>query len=297
MSAASSFMWDVKYAVCPSMKLFSPFRRTRNRWKKDPDFSVRLLKKAKSITNQLWQQESGQLHFNPVRVSVWVCSHTHTVVTVKMCSWSLRDFLIQLVLMICLSAVELCTAGMSQQQNIIRTVHISRVSSPNFRSFSRPCPHTALVQNKQSRVPRGLKSLFGSSQSSKSRQSFLHLFCWDFIMKFYVRMKPVCQLQAVAAEKLNLRRRWVICFVSVSRNCWEATNHHLFSSGCPTTASQWKQPSLWPVIQSQWVFFLVFRSALPNRFVCEKAKVQSCQMVLNQSRSTKHTANTEDCGS
>lgn len=30
-------------------------------------------------------------------------------------------------------------------------------------------------------------------------------------MKFYVRMNPVCQLQAVAAEKLNLRLSDLFC--------------------------------------------------------------------------------------
>lgn len=147
MSAASSFMWDVKYAVCPSMKLFSPFRRTRNRWKKDPDFSVRLLKKAKSITNQLWQQESGQLHFNPVCVSVWVCSHTHTH------GHDSEDVLLESERLfnsarfndLSLSCWALYRGGVTAAKHYQDSPHSL---SPNFRSFSRPCPHTALVQNK-----------------------------------------------------------------------------------------------------------------------------------------------------
>lgn len=43
------------------------------------------------------------------------------------------------------------------------------------------------------------------------------------------------------------------CVVCLHRNCSAATSPRLSSSGCPTTASQWKLPALWPAIQSQWV--------------------------------------------
>lgn len=68
---------------------------------------------------------------------------------------------------------------------------------------------------------------------------------------FLYNSSPVLR---VRETKYNLSLNECLCCLSLNRSCLAAMNLHLFSSGSPTTVSQWKQPSSWQGIQSQWVF-------------------------------------------